>query len=280
MSNVLRGTVVNPDVIRGKSAYEVAVANGFDGTEEEWLASLQGEQGIQGIQGEQGEKGDPGEDGKDYDYGNIRDTLEITLKSTDWADNKQTIPANAISENSTLVASPTTESTEAYIASGIMLTEAEVGEMAFECVVPPTEDIAVLVHIVDPLITTNPILSFDSVDEMNAYEAEDGAIAIVPSEGESGAAKMYVLKVSEVPTADSPVVFDNENTTILNDAVANETDILFLKIEGIYAAPTVYTFVRSDLEGVTIYSCLPATGTLWVIAQEEGVWAMLAMATE
>lgn len=51
MSNVLRGTIVNPDVIRGKSAYEVAVMNGFEGTEEEWLASLVGPQGIQGEPG-------------------------------------------------------------------------------------------------------------------------------------------------------------------------------------------------------------------------------------
>ncbi len=64
----------------GDSAYEVAVANGFVGTESEWLASLigpqgpQGEQGIQGIQGEtgpqgpqgiQGIQGIPGVDGDD-----------------------------------------------------------------------------------------------------------------------------------------------------------------------------------------------------------------------
>lgn len=48
MSNVLRGTIVNPDVIRGKSAYEIAVANGFDGTVEEWLESLKGAKGDSG----------------------------------------------------------------------------------------------------------------------------------------------------------------------------------------------------------------------------------------
>lgn len=36
---------------KGESAYEVAVKNGFEGTEEEWLASLKGEQGDVGIQG-------------------------------------------------------------------------------------------------------------------------------------------------------------------------------------------------------------------------------------
>ena len=40
MSNVLRGTIVNPDVIRGKSAYEIAVMHGFEGTEEEWVEAL------------------------------------------------------------------------------------------------------------------------------------------------------------------------------------------------------------------------------------------------
>lgn len=45
MSNVLRGTIVNPDVIRGKSAYEIAVMHGFKGSEEEWLESLKGEMG-------------------------------------------------------------------------------------------------------------------------------------------------------------------------------------------------------------------------------------------
>lgn len=42
MSNILRGTVLNPDVIRGKSAYEIAVANGFNGTVVDWLNSLVG----------------------------------------------------------------------------------------------------------------------------------------------------------------------------------------------------------------------------------------------
>lgn len=49
--------------IHGASAYELAVKNGFSGTEIEWLASLQGEKGDTGVQGLQGEKGDAGADG-------------------------------------------------------------------------------------------------------------------------------------------------------------------------------------------------------------------------
>lgn len=48
----------------GKSAYQVAVDNGFVGTEEEWLASLVGPQGPQGIQGPQGNTGPRGERGE------------------------------------------------------------------------------------------------------------------------------------------------------------------------------------------------------------------------
>ena len=44
----------------GSSAYEIAVENGFTGTEAEWLASLKGDQGEQGIQGEKGDTGSQG----------------------------------------------------------------------------------------------------------------------------------------------------------------------------------------------------------------------------
>ena len=52
--------------VSGLSAYDVAVANGFVGTEAAWLASLKGERGSRGekgepgIQGEQGVQGEPG----------------------------------------------------------------------------------------------------------------------------------------------------------------------------------------------------------------------------
>ena len=61
---------------QGKSAYQVAVASGFVGSESEWLASLKGEKGDQGPKGEPGEpgkqgpKGDPGEQGLQGPKGN------------------------------------------------------------------------------------------------------------------------------------------------------------------------------------------------------------------
>ena len=53
----------------GESAYQIAVNNGYDGSETEWLESLKGETGEQGPKGDtgatgpQGPKGDTGETG-------------------------------------------------------------------------------------------------------------------------------------------------------------------------------------------------------------------------
>ena len=47
----------------GKSAYEIAVEQGFVGTEEEWPESLHGADGAQGPQGPQGPQGEPGVSG-------------------------------------------------------------------------------------------------------------------------------------------------------------------------------------------------------------------------
>ncbi|MBO5883879.1 MAG: hypothetical protein J6Q78_05700 [Clostridia bacterium] len=44
----LTGKIFTPDTIRGKSAYEVALLNGFEGGEREWLSSLKGEKGDKG----------------------------------------------------------------------------------------------------------------------------------------------------------------------------------------------------------------------------------------
>lgn len=53
----------------GLSAYEVAVNDGFVGTESEWLLSLKGEPGEQGEPGVAGADGEPGEKGDQGDPG-------------------------------------------------------------------------------------------------------------------------------------------------------------------------------------------------------------------
>lgn len=78
----------------GKSAFEIAVENGFVGTETEWLESLKGKDGIDGKDGAvgpQGEQGPPGKDGvtpdmSEYstkaDYENLQLKLQSLKDST------------------------------------------------------------------------------------------------------------------------------------------------------------------------------------------------------
>ena len=60
---------VNLGRVVGYSAYEIAVQNGFEGTEAEWLASLKGAKGDTGAQGPQGETGPEGPQGEKGDTG-------------------------------------------------------------------------------------------------------------------------------------------------------------------------------------------------------------------
>ncbi|MFH8345006.1 hypothetical protein [Streptomyces sp. NPDC018045] len=86
--------------VRGASAYEVAVANGFSGTVADWLSSLvgprgpegaTGPRGEQGPRGERGEQGPPGADGapgKDGAPGVVQSinghrAAEVTLDAAD-----------------------------------------------------------------------------------------------------------------------------------------------------------------------------------------------------
>ena len=73
----------------GASAYELAVAAGFVGTEPEWLASLEGPQGPQGEQGPQGIQGEPGASAGVLDYAALsksadQSILTAALTSITW----------------------------------------------------------------------------------------------------------------------------------------------------------------------------------------------------
>ena len=51
---ILQGNINRLHELRGYSAYEVAVLNGFEGTKEQWLASLKGDKGEKGGRGNSG----------------------------------------------------------------------------------------------------------------------------------------------------------------------------------------------------------------------------------
>lgn len=64
----------------GKSAYEVAVSEGFEGDEQEWLDSLKGEAGCKG------DKGEPGSDGKDAAIASATASYDASVATTPKVD--------------------------------------------------------------------------------------------------------------------------------------------------------------------------------------------------
>lgn len=70
-TNPLYGTLAS-ELLRGYSAYNIAVMEGYEGTIDEWLESLigpKGDKGDQGDPGPQGKKGDTGLPGSDGEIG-------------------------------------------------------------------------------------------------------------------------------------------------------------------------------------------------------------------
>lgn len=94
----------------GKSAYEIAVENGFVGTEVEWLASLQGDDGAPGTPGEDGTDGAPGADGTStYTY--------VAYASTNTGTGFSLTPTDALKYRAEIhVASPLTPPTSTDFA--------------------------------------------------------------------------------------------------------------------------------------------------------------------
>lgn len=58
-------TLLENTISKAKSAYQIAVENGFEGTEEEWLESLKGKNGDDGQDGKNGIDGIDGQNGAD-----------------------------------------------------------------------------------------------------------------------------------------------------------------------------------------------------------------------
>ena len=63
LSGIEEGAQKNVPGTSGASAYDIAVAGGFVGSESEWLASLKGDDGAQGPKGDDGAQGPKGDDG-------------------------------------------------------------------------------------------------------------------------------------------------------------------------------------------------------------------------
>ena len=116
----------------GESAYQIAVDNGFVGTEEEWLASLVGPQGPQGIQGETGATGATGPQGPVGPQGNQGNTGSSVEFPFELVGNLETDdPDSALAANQgPVIASKLNEQKQALAYGGLLdgILEARMSE--------------------------------------------------------------------------------------------------------------------------------------------------------
>lgn len=103
----------------GKSAYEVALQNGFTGTEADWLTSLKGQKGDTGAKGEPGEKGEAGEKGEKGDTGTPGKDGVNGTDGKDGADGfSPTVTVTETSTGATITATDKNGTTTAKIQNG------------------------------------------------------------------------------------------------------------------------------------------------------------------
>jgi hypothetical protein len=71
-----------PNASVGKSAYQIAVEKGFQGSEDAWLLSLKGAQGDRGLQGVTGNQGAQGLQGVQGLTGGVSPLFRMTSDKT------------------------------------------------------------------------------------------------------------------------------------------------------------------------------------------------------
>ena len=109
----------------GRNAYDVAIANGFSGTVNDWLASLVGPQGPQGPTGARGADGAAGRDGAAL----IDTSLLADGQSVTWDDRADRfVPANVLS-------APTGADGDLLVRSGTRWAALAIGGQQQELVV-------------------------------------------------------------------------------------------------------------------------------------------------
>ncbi|MFJ3339992.1 hypothetical protein ACIPT3_02225 [Streptomyces diastaticus] len=119
--------------VPGASAYEVAVAEGFSGSEAEWLESLEGPIGPQGPQGPAGEAGPVGPKGDRGDVGPVGETGAQGIQGPkgDKGDPGEPGPQGEPGKDGTGAGTVTAVNAVAPDGSGnVTLTAASVGALA------------------------------------------------------------------------------------------------------------------------------------------------------
>lgn len=204
--------------VEGPSAYEVAVAEGFTGTEAEWIASLegaQGPQGPQGIQGETGAQGPQGIQGVPGDPGVVQSVNGVSA-------------ADIVLDAADVGAVPTTDK---GIANGV-------ATLGADGLVPASQLPAATSGTVSSVNNLTP----DVNGNVTLAAADVGAIATTAKGAASGVAELDStsrLPISRVPTALpkntwTPQALGFEAWSVDPAAVANPTALKAATLNRLY----------------------------------------------
>ena len=220
---------------QGLSAYQVAVKNGFVGTEQEWLDSLvgekgdkgdkgdtgeqgiqgerglQGEQGIQGVQGEKGDKGDKGDKGQDGTNG--IDGRDGYVQYT--AGDNITIENNVISASGGLAK----EKVPTYTLEATTLAPLG-GKTNFNAT-----DLTTLGEIFTDAYTNNYEIINILFNASVQYTTTKVQVLLMPSYKVPGSTSIGVFKITDKPTTYKFDYFANTSGTPNNSA--SEYSIIF-----------------------------------------------------
>ena len=157
----VRGKLSGLEFIQGKSAYEVALINGFNGTEEEWLASLKGAGGKTPLKGvdyyTEAEKKVLVEEVLDALKGNTVAARigEVTLLASAWTGSgnlySQIVPVDGVTERSQVDLTPSVEQLVIFYEKELtFVTENDGGEVTVYAIgQKPTNDYTIQVTITE-----------------------------------------------------------------------------------------------------------------------------------
>lgn len=155
---VLRGRINRLDTLC-ISAYEIAVKNGFEGTEEEWLKSLKGEKGDKGEPGGVTSVNGiaPDENGNVNTFAATKKTT-ITLLASEWVGSgtlySQIVNVDGISANSQVNLTPGVEQLSIFYEKDLtFITENDGGVLTVYVIgQKPQNDYVIQADIVEVVI--------------------------------------------------------------------------------------------------------------------------------
>ncbi len=244
-----------------KSAYDVAVDNGFEGDVNQWLLSLKGEKGDKGNDGEQGEQGPAGPDGKSFldvameadpTITGLQDLMD-RLKGSDGKDGADGTSALDIAKS----LNPAIETPQDFINS-LKGVQGEDGLSAFQ-----------IAQLVDPAIETEA----DFLEKIKGERGIDGKSAydVARDAGFVGDQSQWLDSLKGISAYDL--------AKSLGFAGSAEEWIISLKGQrgdpgiGIHLKGSVPTYDQLPIivdEGLVTGDAYLIDGNLWVV--DQGVW--------